>query len=264
MSDLMTQLQGSLMMLGNSNVQVYLLKGTAFTLGISLITILISVFIGALLALARNYCTSGPSRLVRRVSIIYIELFRNTPLMLWVFAGFVLCPAPTFSKAFATALGFTSVASVKTLFKAIVSLTLFTSAVMAEIIRGGLNAVPVGQFEAARSQGFGMPRTMSFIVLPQAFRHIVPTLLSQMITTIKDSSYMSGLVTIELMGCTKLLISKANSYNGTWVDRFDRGTIHVTDVFVLFGAAFLIYFIINFSLSCAVRAIKNRKTRPAA
>ena len=263
MEDFMTQLQGSLRMIANSEVQLYLLKGAAFTVGISLITILISVLLGSLLALIRNYCVNGPARILRRIAIIYIELFRNTPLMLWVFAGFVLCPAPEFSKAFASALGFTSVVAVKTLFKAIVSLTLFTSAVMAEIIRGGLNAIPRGQFEAAYSQGFGVAHTMGLIVLPQAFRHIVPTLLSQMITTIKDSSYMASLVTIELMGCTKLLISKANSYNGTWVDRFDRGTIHVTDVFVLFGVAFLIYFVINFTLSCVVRYMKSHKARHA-
>ena len=263
MEDFMTQLQGSLQMIANSDVQLYLLKGAAFTVGISVITILISVILGSLLALIRSYCIHGAARILRRIAIIYIELFRNTPLMLWVFAGFVLCPAPEFSKAFASALGFTSVVAVKTLFKAIVSLTLFTSAVMAEIIRGGLNAIPRGQFEAAYSQGFGTVHTMGLIVLPQAFRHIVPTLLSQMITTIKDSSYMASLVTIELMGCTKLLISKANSYNGTWVDRFDRGTIHVTDVFVLFGVAFLIYFVINFTLSCVVRHLKNRKTRHA-
>ena len=59
---------------------------------------------------------------------------------------------------------------------------------------------------------------------------------------------MASLVTVELMACTKLIISKANAYNGTWVDRFNRGTIHVTDVFVLFGFAFLAYFAINFTL----------------
>ena len=137
--------------------------------------------------------------------------------------------------------------------------TLFTSAIMAEIIRGGLNSVAKGQFEAAYSQGFGTFQTMTLIVLPQAFRNIIPTLLSQMITTIKDSSYMASLVTVELMGCTKLIISKANSYNGTWVDRFNRGTIHVTDVFVLFGFAFLVYFAINFTLSCVVRRMRTRR-----
>lgn len=259
MNEFLTDLKGSFGILANPDVLEYLLTGLVFTLGISLIAIVISLLVGAVLALARNYCTKGPARILRRIASIYIELFRNTPLMLWMFVCFVMCPAPPVSKQFAALLGFTSTVTVKTLFKAIVALSLFTSAIMAEIIRGGLNSVARGQFEAAYSQGFGTFQTMTLIVLPQAFRNIVPTLLSQMITTIKDSSYMASLVTVELMACTKLIISKANSYNGTWVDRFNRGTINVTDVFVLFGFAFLVYFAINFTLSCVVRRMRTRK-----
>ena len=259
MNGFMNDLRGSIGILRNPDVMGYLLKGLLFTLGISIIAIAFSLVIGVVLALVRNYCTRGPARALRKVSSIYIELFRNTPLMLWMFVCFVMCPAPSFSKSFAQLLGFSSTVAVKTLFKATVALTLFTSAIMAEIIRGGLNSVAKGQFEAAYSQGFGTFRTMTLIVLPQAFRNIIPTLLSQMITTIKDSSYMSSLVTIELMGCTKLIISKANTYNGTWVDRFNRGTINVTDVFVLFGFAFIVYFAINFTLSCVVRRLRKRK-----
>lgn len=259
MDKFMTDLQGSLGILKNPDVLSYLLQGLLFTIGVSVITIVLSLIIGAVLALVRNYCTSGPARILRRIASAYIELFRNTPLMLWMFICFVMCPAPAVSKSFAEMLGFTSTVAVKTLFKAIVAFTLFTSAIMAEIIRGGLNSVARGQFEAAYAQGFGTLQTMTLIVLPQAFRNIIPTLLSQMITTIKDSSYMASLVTVELMARTKLIISKANSYNGTWVDRFDRGTINVTDVFVLFGFAFLVYFAINFTLSCIVRRMRNRK-----
>lgn len=257
MTSFMTDLKGSFGILANPDVMTYLLKGLAFTLGISLITIIVSLIIGAMLALARNYCVSGPARLLKKFASAYIELFRNTPLMLWMFVCFVMCPAPAFPKSFAALLGFTSTVAVKTLFKAIVAFTLFTSAIMAEIIRGGLNSVAKGQFEAAYAQGFGMAQTMTLIVLPQAFRNIVPTLLSQMITTIKDSSYMASLVTVELMASTKLIISKANAYNGTWVDRFNRGTVNVTDVFVLFGFAFLVYFAINFTLSCFVRRMRK-------
>lgn len=259
MSDMMNNLRGSFGILRNPDVMGYLLTGMLFTLGISVIAILFSLVIGAVLALVRSYCTRGPARILQRLASIYIELFRNTPLMLWMFVCFVMCPAPAFSKAFAKMLGFSSTVAVKTLFKAVVALTLFTSAIMAEIIRGGLNSVAKGQFEAAYSQGFGTLQTMTLIVLPQAFRNIVPTMLSQMITTIKDSSYMASLVTVELMGCTKLIISKANTYNGTWVDRFNRGTINVTDVFVLFGFAFIVYFAINFTLSCIVRRMRARK-----
>lgn len=257
MTDFMNDLMGSIGILKNPDVMSYLLKGLAFTLGISFITIVFSLVIGAVLALARNYCVKGPAKIFKKLASAYIELFRNTPLMLWMFVCFVMCPAPAFPKSFATLLGFTSTVAVKTLFKAIVAFTLFTSAIMAEIIRGGLNAVAKGQFEAAYSQGFNMTQTMVLIVLPQAFRNIIPTLLSQMITTIKDSSYMASLVTVELMASTKLIISKANAYNGTWVDRFNRGTVNVTDVFVLFGFAFLVYFAINFTLSCFVRRMRK-------
>ena len=95
---------------------------------------------------------------------------------------------------------------------------------------------------------------MLLIVLPQAFRKIVPTLLSQVITTVKDSSYLANVAVIELMARTKQLLSSANRYNGT-------GTVNVSDVFVLFGAACVIYFIINFTLSCIVRSMQKQKVK---
>lgn len=260
MESFMADLKGSFGILANPDVQGYLLKGLAFTLGIALIVIALSVVFGAVLALVRNYCTHGALRAFRAAASAYIELFRNTPLMLWMFVCFVMFPAPSIPKALVNLLGLGSAAAARTLFKATVAFTLFTSAIMAEIIRGGLNSVAHGQFEAAYAQGFGTLHTMTLIILPQAFRNIIPTLLSQMITTIKDSSYMAGLVTVELMACTKFIISTANTYNGTWVDRFDRGVIHVTDVFVLFGFAFLVYFAINFTLSCLVRRMRTRRT----
>jgi putative glutamine transport system permease protein len=149
-------------------------------------------------------------------------------------------------------LGLTSVET-KLLFKAAVALILFTSSVIAEIIRGGLNSVAAGQFEAGHSQGFSTVQIMIYIVLPQAFRSVVPTLLSQVITTVKDSSYLANVATIELMSRVKKILSSANMYNGT-------GNINVSDVFVLFGCAAIIYFIINFSISCVVRSMqKNNK-----
>lgn len=87
-------------------------------------------------------------------------------------------------------------------------------------------------------------------MLPQAFKKIIPTLLSQVITTIKDSSYVANVATIELMARTKQLLSVSNYYNGT-------GNINVSDVFVMFGAAFVIYFVINFSISLIVRRMQK-------
>ena len=154
----MSNLQASLSMLGNPALIQYLLKGVMFTLIISLIAVLAGIVIGSVLALVRNYATHGKARIFRRLSIIYIEVFRNTPLLLWIFICMVFCPTPSFlnRKLF----GLTSSADVKLLFKASVALILFTSSVIAEIIRGGLNSVAEGQFEAGRSQGCGTVQIM--------------------------------------------------------------------------------------------------------
>ena len=246
----MTTLQASLSMLRNPALIQYLLRGVMFTLIISLIAVLAGIVIGSVLALVRNYATRGKARIFRRLSIVYIEVFRNTPLLLWIFICMVFCPTPAFlnRKMF----GLTSSADVKLLFKASVALILFTSSVIAEIIRGGLNSVAHGQFEAGHSQGFSTVQIMCFIVLPQAYRNIVPTLLSQVITTIKDSSYLANVATIELMSRVKKLLSSAHRYNGL-------NTVNVSDVFVLFGFACAVYFIINFTLSCIVRSLQKRK-----
>ncbi len=247
----MSTWEASLGMLKNPALLAYLFKGVAFTLAVSVVAVLTGLAIGSVLALTRNYCTSRKTRIFKWLSIAYIEIFRNTPLLLWIFICLVFCPAPKFLER--KMLGLTAV-EVKLLFKAAVALILFTSSVIAEIVRGGLNSVAHGQFEAGHSQGFHTVQIMIYIVLPQAYRNIIPTLLSQVITTIKDSSYLANVATIELMARTKQLLSSAYSYNGT-------GTVNVSDVFVLFGFACLIYFIINFALSCTVRYLQKRRKK---
>ena len=132
---------------------------------------------------------------------------------------------------------------------AVLAFTLFTAASVAEIVRGGLASVPAGQYEAARSQGCSAPQMYLYIILPQAFRIIIPTLMSQVITIIKDTSFLANVATIELMARVNKVLSGAALYNGT-------GKINVSDVFVLFGFAALVYFIINYSLSCVVRHVQ--------
>ncbi|MCD8155781.1 MAG: amino acid ABC transporter permease [Clostridiales bacterium] len=241
--------KASLSMLTNTAILQYIMKGVLFTLIISVIAVGFGILIGSVLALVRNYCNSGRTKIFRWLATFYIEVFRNTPLLLWIFICLVFCPTPAFlnRKMF----GLNSAADVKLLFKGAVALILFTSSVIAEIVRGGLNSVDEGQFEAGRSQGFHMVQIMIYIVLPQAYRNIIPTLLSQVITTIKDSSYLANVAVIELMARTKQIMSSANRYNGT-------GVINVSDVFVLFGFAFAIYFVINFTLSCVVRHMQKR------
>ena len=116
---------------------------------------------------------------------------------------------------------------------------------VAEIVRGGLASVPAGQYEAARSQGFSAPyRCTCYIILPQALRNMVPALLSQFVTTIKDTSYLWGAMALqELMGRGMILM---NSYNST------------VQIFAIFGLMALIYFVVCFTLSQIVRAYQRR------
>ena len=240
----------SFSILQSPGVLSYIGKGILFTLVISVLSVAVSIFLGSVLALCRNYC-KGKSGFFRVISTVYIEIFRNTPLLLWIFICLVACPCPKF---FARKMwGLTSV-EMKILFRGVVALVLFESSIIAEIIRGGLNAIPKGQFEAAHTQGFSTVQTMVYIILPQAFRAVVPTLLGQVISTIKDSSYLANLACIELMSRVRKILATSNMFNGV-------GRQMVSDVFVLFGLAFAIYFAIDFTLSCVVRALRNRKPR---
>lgn len=244
----MSNLEASFSLLKNVNVLIYVGKGILFTMIISVIAVLLSIFIGAVLAILRNYCKKGFAKIFGTLSTIYIEVFRNTPLLLWIFICVVFCPAPELfnHKMF----GLTSVET-KLLWKAAVALILFESSIIAEIIRGGLNAVSKGQFEAAYSQGFGTIKTFILIILPQAFKSVVPTLLGQVISTIKDSSYLANVAVIELMSRVKTVLASANRYTGA-------GNINTSDVFVLFGLAAVVYFVINFTLSCVVRGMQKK------
>lgn len=248
----MSNLEASFSILGQKGVMAYILKGTVFTLIIALIAVVLGIVIGSVLALCRNYCTSKKTKIFGMIATVYIEVFRNTPLLLWIFICLVFCPCPELfnRKLF----GLTTVET-KLLFKAAVALILFTSSVIAEIIRGGLNSIAHGQFEAGHAQGFNVVQVMIYIILPQAYRNVIPTLLSQVITTIKDSSYLANVATIELMARTKQ--HKYIRY------------VYITSTIVtagcgkqLFGVAALIYFIINYTLSCVVRTMQKRRKRP--
>ena len=193
----------------------YVLGGFAKTIEISALSIICSVILGTVLALVKSY---GP-RPLRWLVSAYIELFRCTPNLLWIL--FIYFTVQGIDVLIST-----------------LAFTLFTSAVMAEIVRAGLNAVPAGQFEAARSQGFGFFATMRYIILPQTFRTITPALFGQCTTVIKDSSYLAGINVAEFMYTTKVVMAQAT----------DLG-----QVLMLYGFVFALYFILNFGISLLVR-----------
>ena len=198
----------------------FLLEGLGLTLVISALSIACSVVLGAVISIMRG----SRLRALRGISIAYVELFKNTPLLLWIMFTFFVAQLPPLPAA-------------------VVAFTLFTAASVAEIVRGGLASVPAGQYEAARSQGFSAPQ-MYVLILPQALRNMVPALLSQFVTTIKDTSYLWGAMALqELMGRGMILM---NSFNST------------VQIFAIFGLLALIYFAVCFTLSQFVRAYQKR------
>ena len=204
----------------NATNLVYIMGGFVKTIQISVLAIIFSIVLGTVLALVKSY---GP-RPLRWLVSAYIELFRCTPNLLWILFIYFTVQG---SDILISTLAF----------------TLFTSAVMPEIVRGGLNAVPAGQFEAARSQGFGFFGTMGYIILPQTFRTIIPALFSQCTTVIKDSSYLSGINVAEFMYTTNVVMAHA---------------VELNQVLMLYGFVFLLYFALNFGISLLVRAYQRR------
>ena len=200
---------------------MFMLGGFVKTLEISALSIFFSLIFGTVLALVKAYAAKPFSLLVSA----YIELFRCTPNLLWILFIYFTVKG---NDVFISTLAF----------------TIFTSAVMAEIVRGGLNSIPQSQFEAAQSQGFGFFATMRLIILPQTFKTIVPALFSQCTTVIKDSSYLAGINVAEFMYSSKGVMAKSQSLN---------------EVLLVYGFVFLLYFALNFGISLIVRAHQRRQ-----
>ena len=211
------------MQIFNADNLSFIMLGFAKTLEISFFAIIFSIILGTVLAMIKQYCR-GKLRPFSILVSAYIELFRCTPNLLWILFIYF------------TVQGLDIVIST-------IAFTLFTSAVMAEIVRGGLNSIPRGQFEAAQSQGFGFFATMRYIILPQTFKTIIPALFSQCTTVIKDSSYLSGINVAELMYTANVVMAHA---------------IDLSQVLMLYGLVFAMYFALNFGISLLVRAYQRR------
>ena len=110
----METIRGSIAIITNKAVLFYLLKGVAFTVMIALTAVVVGLLFGSVLALVRNYCNSRKTRVFKWLAVAYIEIFRNTPLLLWIFICLVFCPCPGFLERKLFGL---SSAEVKLLFK---------------------------------------------------------------------------------------------------------------------------------------------------
>jgi glutamate transport system permease protein len=158
------------------------LRAFGYTVFLFLVSAVISLVLGTVLAAMRV----GPVSVLRAFGTGYVTLVRNTPLVM-IFLFFQIGP-----------FDFTSFFSA-----AVASLSLYTAAFVCEAIRAGVNAVPLGQAEAARAIGLPFAGVMSQVVLPQAFRASVPPLASTLIALLKNTSVAGVFGVIEAVGRMK-------------------------------------------------------------
>ena len=175
-------------MFGLSDVETPLWGGLLVTMVISFVGITVSLPLGVLLALGRR----SKLPVVKFFSVVFIEAVRGVPLVTVLFMASVMLPlflppGTTFDK----------------LMRALVGVALFSSAYMAEVVRGGLQAIPKGQYEGAESLGLSYWQKMGFIVMPQALKLVIPSIVNSFISLFKDTSLVYIIGMFDLLGIVR-------------------------------------------------------------
>jgi general L-amino acid transport system permease protein len=202
-------------------VDTRLWGGLLVTLVVSVTGIVTSMPVGIALALGRR----STIPLVRIFSITFIELWRGVPLITVLFFATYMLP-----------LFLPGNFSIDGLVRALIGIALFAGAYMAEVIRGGLQAIPRGQGEAASALGLSYGKTTGLIVMPQALRHVIPGLVNSFIALFKDTSLVSIVALFDLLGSVK-----ASFADPVWATP--------TTLFTGFAFAGIIYFVFCFGMS---------------
>jgi len=202
-------------------VDTRLWGGLLVTLVVSIVGIVASMPVGIALALGRR----STIPLIRIFSIAFIEFWRGVPLITVLF--FATYMLPLFVPA-----GFT----IDGLMRALIGIALFAGAYQAEVIRGGLQAIPRGQIEAANALGLSWAKTTGLIVMPQALRHVIPGLVNSFIALFKDTSLVSIVALFDLLG-----ILRAAFADPVWSTP--------TTLFTGFAFTGLVYFAFCFGMS---------------
>ena len=166
-----------------------LAKGTLVTLQIALISGVLSILLGFALGLS----ALGNVRLLRLLVAGYVDFIRGTPLLIQIFLIFFALPVVG--------------VRLDEIWAGIVALSINTAAYMAETVRGGVGSVERGQTEAARSIGMTQPQILTYILLPQALKPMVPPLTNELITMTKNTSLLSVISVYELTRAGQAIIS---------------------------------------------------------
>lgn len=174
-----------------------LAKGMGVTIEIFFLTLLFSLPLGLVLSFGRM----ARNGLVRGISKFYISLMRGTPLMLQLIVVY-FAPYYVFGLRIGSGYRFTAV---------ILAFVLNYAAYFAEIYRSGIEAMPVGQYEAAKVLGYGKGQTFFKIILPQVFKRILPPVTNETITLVKDTSLAFVLAEAEMFTLAKQIAAKQTS-----------------------------------------------------
>lgn len=202
----------------------FLLEGFWVTIKVAAISIVLSFIIGGLMGTIRY----AKIPVVSHVVALIVETIRNLPLLLIIFFTYFALPEIGIDMEIMTA--------------AIVALTIFESAMLSEIIRSGLNSIEKGQIEAGRSSGLNYIQTLRYIIMPQALRRMVPPIVSQFISLLKDTSLAVVIALPDLLHNAQILYAQNES-----------------GVIPIFVTIALMYFIVNFALSLVARRLELKQ-----
>lgn len=183
-----------------------LLEGIKITILISVISILIGIaigFIACIMGMSKNVILKG-------ISAVYVWVIRGTPMIVQAFIVYFGMPQilqkfidPSFRIEAFTA--------------GVITLSLNAGAYLSEIFRGGITAVPKGQTEAARSLGLSKTKTMFKVVLPQALKVAIPSMVNQFIITVKDTSILSVIGLADVVNRAKVYVGKSYQFFATYI-----------------------------------------------
>ena len=203
-----------------------LIEATQFTIYLSLIAFIGGGFVGGLITLLRVM----PNRITKNFAVSYIWLFQSAPLLMLFFL--LGLGVPRFFEI-----------EVNPWIAAIISLTIFTSAYLADVWRGAIESIPHGQWDGAKSLGLNFFKILRLVVLPQSFRIALAPTVGFMVQIIKGSSlaYIIGFQDLMLIG-----------------KRWANAPVSGTEPFVIFPIMALIYFFLCFPLTVISRRIESR------
>ncbi len=209
----------------------FLWTGLKFTLLLTAVASIVGIFLGCLLALARL----SSSKMLSRSATVYVDFMRSTPLVLVIFWVFFVGPL-----LLQIVTSHERPVPISANVAAFVTFSIFEAAYFSEIIRSGIQGIPRGQIHAAQAMGFTQAQSMRFIILPQAFRRVLPVLLTQIINLFQDTSLVYVISVTDFLGAASKLAQR-------------DGEITTMYTFVA-----LVYFAACFGLSKLTKRVHSR------